>query len=202
MSERYATLPDISTRDQRAILDALVDDAETCRLTHRGGLERTGAGICGYLDQEPVIDTHYAVVDGWHQGDRRPALADEDPAVNAAIGRCATWRLRGSFPGPTAVVGRLHPAPCGWCEYPLLELLLALSWGVWRSRLVVSETRTWRGRNGSSYTRPGRHGVYEHPAWAAFAALSPEEQTARVMAVIAAATPHHDTTPEERPDAA
>jgi len=135
---------------------------------------------------DPVITTHYAEVPGWRPGDGRPVLASEDPAVMAAIGRCASWRQRERLPGPQALPGWVHPAECGWCSYPLAELLTACAWSVWHSRHVLSEVHAWLGKDGSVYARGGRSDVYENPAWAEFAALTPAERTTRVLAAVEA----------------
>lgn len=120
----------------------------------------------------------------WDDHDPRPALASDDPAVMCAIGRCATWRA-GQRLGPV-LPGRVHPSECGWCGYPVPELLRALSWSTWASGHMVSEHLVWEGAGGSSYTRPGHPERWEHPAWAAFAALSPDERAARVEAAVEA----------------
>ena len=121
---------------------------------------------------------------GWDDRQPRPALASDDPAVMAAIGRCASWRSAGTL--GTAVPGWVHPEPCGWCSYPLPEMLRALSWATWASGHLEAEALLWEGADGSVYARPGQPERWEHPAWAAFAALPREAQTARVMAAVQA----------------
>lgn len=123
---------------------------------------------------------------GWDDHAPRPALASDDPAVMAAIGRCASWRQRGVWPGPSALPGHVHPEPCGWDGYPLPELLRALSWATWASGHLESESLLWEGHDGSTYVRPGSPERWEHPAWAEFASLDREGRTARVMAAVAA----------------
>lgn len=121
---------------------------------------------------------------GWDDRDPRPALASDDPAVVCAIGRCASWRAAGEM-GPL-LPGRVHADACGWCGYPLPELLRALSWARWASGHMWSESLVWEGAGGSTYVRPGGPERWEHPAWAGFAALTPEERAARVLAAVEA----------------
>lgn len=121
---------------------------------------------------------------GWDDHDPRPPLASDDPAVMAAIGRCASWRAATAL--GSLLPGWVHPEPCGWCGYPLPQLLAACRWSVWASGHLESEALVWDGPDGSSYVRPGDRERWEHPAWAAFAALTPQERTARVMAAVAA----------------
>ena len=106
----------------------------------------------------------------WRRGDGRPMLADERPEVMCAIGRCATHRQRneGIFDPRHAWV---HPDRCGWCEYPLDELLIALDWSTWMSGLV-SEVWVWPG----GVTRTVKDNVYENPTYQAFASMTPFDQ--------------------------
>jgi hypothetical protein len=129
---------------------------------------------------DPYVDTHYASAPGWLPGSPRPALADEDPAVMQAIGRCAASRIRNDL--PRSVLGGVHPKPCGWCSYPVPELLAACSWSVWWSRTIVSETLTWTGDG--HYTRSGRHDVATNPAVARFWNLLPRDRGALVADAI------------------
>ena len=116
----------------------------------------------------------------WRQGDDRPVLASEDPAVMCVIGRCATNRLRSGSALPNGA--GTHPVRCGFCDYPLRELLLALDWCTWWSRFVISETYHW-----PTYSRTTRTKVFEQPAFAAFDALTDREQAYRVAEVMKAA---------------
>lgn len=131
----------------------------------------------------PRIVTRYAEPMGhWSPGDGRPPLADDDPAAMQSVGRCAASRIRGVIPLP----GAIHPAECGWCAYPLAELLRACDWATWHSRYVLAELAVWAGAEGSTYTRELRANVYDNPRWAAWFALSPKErgwQVGRVGAV-------------------
>lgn len=133
----------------------------------------------------PVVSTHMTSADGWSNGDGRPALADDDPAIMQAIGRCAAARVRWDDAPPLMTKG-VHPAPCGWCEWPIEELLVACSWDVWKSGHIGSETMTWEGANGSHYTRGGRHDVFTSPTHAEFWATPRDAREARVQAAIAA----------------
>ena len=133
---------------------AILDDMPTDSLHHRYG--------------EPAITTMFAQPQKhWRVGDGRPSLADEDPAVMQAVGRCAASRVR--WEDKPAIFGpSIHPAVCDWCEFPLPELLGALDWATWASRYVAAEVATWRGRGGSSYTRSLREDEYDNPAWRRF----------------------------------
>lgn len=121
---------------------------------------------------------------GWDDRHPKPALASDDPAVMAAIGRCATFRAAGAL--APVLPGHVHPTDCGWDGYPLPELLRALSWATWASGHLEAEALLWEGADGSVYVRPGQPERWDHPAWAAFAALTREAQTARVMAAVQA----------------
>lgn len=121
---------------------------------------------------------------GWDDHDPRPALASDDPAVMCAIGRCASYRAAQRL-GPV-LPGWVHPAECGWCSYPIEELLRALSWSTWASRHMESEALLWDGADGSTYLRPGAPERWEHPGWAEFADLPTWERTARVQAAVEA----------------
>jgi hypothetical protein len=123
----------------------------------------------------------------WRQGDGRPGLADDDPAVIAAIGRCAMarWRTR-PVAGVSVAVTAEHPTKCGWCEYPATELQRVLDWAVWAGRLIVDEWMVWT-RSGATYRRQtGRTNRYENPRWQVFATLTPSEQRRLVDAAAAA----------------
>ncbi|MCU0506592.1 MAG: hypothetical protein MUE82_12655 [Chloroflexi bacterium] len=162
---------------------------------HRAGDEdaRTGdladPDIVAYLDtldhgalvgllQAPliVLDLHEPRATTWTPGSPRPALADEDPAVVAAIARCATARWRKSAVYGDAARTVSHPEPCGWCDYPAEELQRALEWAAHFGRYISGEWYVWV-RGNRAYRRPtGRAGTFDNRRWAAFAALSPSEQ--------------------------
>ncbi len=120
---------------------------------------------------------------GWSEGDGRPAYADDDPAVMAALSRCATNRVRY---GPDELTSWAHPAPCGWCDTPLGELLVAAAWAVWASRWVTVDLDIWNGANGTSYVRNVGGLGPQNPAYQAFVALSNFEQQQRVAAAVEA----------------
>jgi hypothetical protein len=130
--------------------------------------------------------TRYAEPLGhWRLGQPRPALADNDPAVMQAIGRCAAARIRD--PRLVRVAGSIHREPCGWCGFPLRELLAACDWATTRSRYVVVDLLVWRGEDGSIYLRDThRSGIYEGPAWSAFWVLPTSERSRRVQGAVAA----------------
>src|SRR5687768_18479132 len=74
--------------------------------------------------QAPETRTSFAPGHGyWQSGDGRPSLADEEPAVMAAVARCALNRSAMVATGKT--FSQYHPERCGWCEYPLNQLLRA-----------------------------------------------------------------------------
>lgn len=128
---------------------------------------------------DPVIREWYAEPKGhWRQGDGRPALADDDPAVMQAVGRCAASRIRGDVTIPPSV----HPRPCAWCDYPVPELLRACDWATWHSRYLLSESLTWKNDMGQTYVRSGRSSVYLNPTWAAFWARPVEARRALIAA--------------------
>ncbi len=133
---------------------------------------------------EPLRVTRHALPLGhWRPGQSRPALADDDPAVMQAIGRCAAARIRD--PRLTRGLAAIHRDPCGWCGFPLRELLAACDWAVTRSRYVVIDLLVWRGEDGSVYLRDTlRSGIYEEPAWSTFWALPAFERGRRIRAVV------------------
>lgn len=124
----------------------------------------------------------------WAVGTVKPALADVDPAVNAAMGKCAVARMRRQgVPGPS--VDSFHPVECGWCDYPLKELLAALDWGLWHARFVTVSLYIWR----QSQSGPGRYVIYaretgrsgyQAPDWEKFAARPQREQAKAVARVV------------------
>lgn len=153
----------------------------------------SGPGVAARLDRmerdeiagllgEPVRVTRFVQPLGhWRPGQPRPVLADDDPAVMQAIGRCAAARIR----DPRLVSGSVHPRPCGWCGFPLRELLAACDWAAARSRYVVVDLMVWRGEDGSAYLRDmHRSGIYEEPAWSAFWTLPTTERSRRIRTVL------------------
>ena len=140
-----------------------------------------GIDCNGSLDH-PAIVTRYAEPRGsWRQGDGAPVLADEDPAVMQAIGRCATAELQRMGGFPKELSSTHDTRRCGWCDYPIAERLAACDWAVFRSRYVDVEIAVWRGK-GSTHERTLRQDVYENPTWAAFWALPADERQARISA--------------------
>lgn len=116
----------------------------------------------------------------WPPGSGRPVLTVEDPAAAQAAGRCAANRTRfgGIVPGVS-----IHPDRCGWCDYPLEELLAALDHASFLSRYVVSEYIRWEAKDGTYTRSTGRAGTYENPAWARFFS---QDRGLRALAVEAA----------------
>lgn len=147
-----------------------------------------------YAEASPIRREDGTVGPAWMVGDGRPTLANEDPAVIAAMNHCAAARIR--FPQAVRAVTENHPTRCGWCEsvpdgsgtkpaFPLEELLLAIAHGLYFARLVGTHLLIWDGEGGSTYIRSGpEDGRYQHQEWAAFAALPAAEQKRRVAAVL------------------
>lgn len=160
-------------------------DALSVSITVRR-LDRMGIDEVIGLLGDPRRMTRYAEPFGyWRQGSPRPALSDERPEVMQAIGRCAAARVR--MTGGPSIGGAIHPRPCGWCGFPLEELLAACDWATWHGRHVVSDLLVWRLTDGSLYLREaGGSGAYGDPATFAFWSLSPSERGRRVAAAIAA----------------
>jgi len=132
----------------------------------------------------------------WLPGDPRPGLADEDPGVIAAMGRCATARWRGDARFGDLARTEMHPERCGWCDYPAPELMRALDWASHYGRLIEAEAYVWR-RGSSSYRRDsGRAGLYENPAWQTFATLPPKEQRYLVDRAVEASRANLSADPE------
>ena len=155
--------------------------------------ELSGAGVGARLDRidpdevvglfgEPLRVTRFAEPLGhWRPGQPRPVLADDDPAVMQAVGRCAAARIR----DPRLVLGSIHRETCGWCGFPLRELLAACDWAVARSRYVVVDLMVWRGEDGFAYLRDmHRSGIYEEPAWSDFWTLPTTERGRRIRTVL------------------
>lgn len=130
---------------------------------------------------EPRRATEYAVQPGWAVGSGRPTFADDDPAVMQAIGRCAANRVRHGLMA-LAGLGGVHPSPCGWCDYPLEQLLEACSWAVLVSRYVVLDLLIWRNDDGAQYSRPGGLTGYQNPSWRQFFEVAPKERERRIEA--------------------
>lgn len=113
--------------------------------------------------------------DHWRIGDGRPSLADEDPVAMCAIGRCATHRQRHGSVYGVLVPGNTHPERCGYCDYPLAQLLRALDWWAWHCQSITSEVWTW---SGDAYTRSigGGKSRYENPTVQRFSDLPASDQ--------------------------
>ena len=156
-------------------------------------LARTGdlddGRVIGYLDSldvpeltallnAPSVEARIFTVPNplWKPGEPRPTLADEEPAVMAAVARCAMARWRRDERFGDLIRVETHPERCGWCDYPAPELQRALEWAGHYGRYITSEDYVWyRGR--AAYRRPsGRADTYENGRWAAFTALPPKEQ--------------------------
>lgn len=96
------------------------------------------------------------VLNHWRPGDERPVYADDDPAVQQAIGRCAVARLHdatGDYPSLRAAFIEAHPSECGWCDAPLEELLRVCDWATWQGRTQLGEWHIWRRPDHGSYRR-------------------------------------------------
>lgn len=102
----------------------------------------------------------------WRPGDGRPQIAlDEDPAACQAAGRCVASRTRY---GDIFAGRSIHPARCGWCDYPVDVLLVALDHATFVSRYILAEYVWWGAKDGSYARATDRAGTYENPRWAAF----------------------------------
>lgn len=146
-----------------------------------------------FLDQMPVATvismlgtytvqtkTFQPVGGEWTPGKERPILADENPAVMAAIGRCAAARMRHTSVYGDAAITVSHPERCGWCDYPKSDLIAALDWATHDSALVTEEWMAWQV-DGQRYRRPtGRSGQYLNAAYERFRRMQPEDQTKEV----------------------
>lgn len=148
-------------------------------------------GVRTHLDNLPITDlvdllgdprrvTYFAETYGrhWKQGDGRPLLAVDnpsidEPAVQQAIGMCASDRVRGRDKRlKDAVGGKFHPVSCTWCAWPLEQLLAVCEWAVFESRYIVHELLVWDGAEGSTYVRRGRAPGYTNPEHVRFWAQS------------------------------
>ena len=155
----------------------------------RNGLDEMAfAAVERTLGPADAVQTYHAPGTGrWRQGDGRPSLADDDPAVMQAIGRCAAYRVRRDhrtgdvFPLDVSAV---HPEPCAWCDYPLTELLIACDWATFASRYVITEQATWRNADGLEYHRAARSDVYDNPRWRDFWALPTFDRERRISAAM------------------
>lgn len=169
---------EFNRRDVVEALDAMTIDA-VCRALYN----TTDQG------QPSVIRTMAQGQGGWVMGDGRPSLADDDPAVMQAIGRCAAYRVRVKLPGIMPLVAKAHPTECAWCAYPVAELLRACDWATVTSRYVITERLTWHqypdeqpGKRGLSYSRGGLDDRYLNEAWAEFHALPADQRMDLVTA--------------------
>lgn len=141
-------------------------------------------------DGQPFTERTFAEGQGsWHVGDGRPGLADDDPAVMQALGRCAAYQVRRKLPGLMPLVAKAHPGECAWCGYPVAEMIRACDWAVVTSRYLATERLSWLqwplakpGDRGVSYSRSGQSGVYVNGAHAAFWELCPDVREARIQA--------------------
>lgn len=124
--------------------------------------------------------------------DAPPALASDDPAVTEAMGRCAVSRMDFfgvALPRASAAGSLIHRvADCQWCDYPTDELVAACDYAVGTMRYLEDELLVWHEneatRGGAKYIRPGRSGVYEHPAWADFWSQPTHERERRIAAAM------------------
>ncbi|HAM56452.1 MAG TPA: hypothetical protein DCQ64_14065 [Candidatus Rokubacteria bacterium] len=148
----------------------------------RDALNALSVGEIVNLIGAPDEYTEYASVSGWSEGDGRPTLASEDPAVMQAIGRCLASRVRSVLPPIRTLGDAAHPSACDWCDYPQAELTKACSWSVWHSHFVIADVLEWQGKEGSRYARPGTVTGYQNPDWRRFYTLGPHERERRIAA--------------------
>lgn len=149
-----------------------------------GVLGRPDREVRRYQESPPIRLENGTLGPAWSVGDGRPMLATDDPAVIVAMNVCAVarnpWVVRGQ-------INERHPGPCGWCDYPLIELHRAIAHATYFSRLVRDHLLVWVGDDHDLYIRSGpEDGRYLAPAWEDFAALHDGEQRRRVAAVTAA----------------
>jgi hypothetical protein len=153
-------------KDVRALMDEMSAQTLTARL--------------GY----PAVEKRYFEGSGsWQPGDGRPTLADEDPAVMQAIGRCLAHRVRGQFS-----LSSIHPTTCDWCDYPTEELVVACDWAAWQSRYVIANLNVWVGAETdwgkpTTYARSGPVDYYENPRWREFWAMGHHERGRAIASV-------------------
>lgn len=114
------------------------------------------------------------------------ALATNEPAVAAAMGRCLTAR---SLSAKDAITAR-HPRPCGWCDYP--------------RELLDGAVREWTAR-----AEFDRNQGTDTSGYRTFRRLDPDEREQLIRAAqelmpdepasIAIATPPANAPEEESP---
>lgn len=152
-----------------------------------GALDEMSLAAVSAMYGAPVSHTTFAEPQGrhWTRGSGRPILADDDPAVMQAIGRCAAARSRGRLT-ESIDLGSIHAEPCGWEIYPLEMLLEACEWAVMVSGYLVTEMLSWKGKDDAEYARSGRGGIYTNPTWADFWELPSVDRRVRVEQAIAA----------------
>lgn len=159
---------------------ALLDEMSVAELTYQYG--------------EPERRTYYATPQRyayrrdaeprakWDVGDERPIMANDDPAVIQALGRCAASRIRWEGKPPSLTSHKT----CTWCDVPLDELLKACDWATHESRYVTSDIVFWRNHDRTNtYVRELRSSVYENPVWRDFWALPREERERRITEALA-----------------
>lgn len=169
----------------RLVNDRVLDHAKVRQLLDNMTVEEVvmDLGQPDHIEryQEPTM---------WHQGDPRPVLATDDPAVTIAMSKCALSRMRHIGPGPAVDV--FHPDTCGFDDYPVEQLLLAVDFATWQARYLTSEMLVWRQAQAGpkrhvTYVRSGREPGYQNPAWRQFAALPAKEQRRRVLVAMESA---------------
>jgi hypothetical protein len=111
---------------------------------------------------EPTITAEWDMprLQYWQPGQPRPIFADDDPAVQQAVGRCATARIWRSLPHEQRdtfglSISSVHPRECGWCDMPIEELLAACDWATFEGRTQVGEWHAW------TQERDGRRQTYQ-----------------------------------------
>lgn len=149
-----------------------------------GILGRPDREVRRYQEAPPIRLEDGTLGPAWTVGDGRPALATDDPAVVIAMNLCAVarnpWVVRNQ-------INERHPGPCGWCDYPLLELHRAIAHATYFARLVRDHLLVWVGDDHELYIRAGEDdGRYQSQPWADLAALHAGEQRRRVADVIEA----------------
>lgn len=123
----------------------------------RSVLDRMGVADLISMFGDPVwVRNYHQSTTHWKPGDDRPALASDDPSVMQAIGRCAVGRI--APPKGLSTPASIHDVSrCGWCEYPVDELLKACEWAQYQAMYLTAEMIVWHEdpvkRRGARYIR-------------------------------------------------
>lgn len=182
----------------RSLIDAAVDARHWDQPGVRERLDLSSIDELRDMIGEPQIRTSYAIAAGtpWQPGAGRPALADDDPAVQQVIAYCAASRARRRMtPAIRGVLpfagGSIHPTECGFCQYPDAEVWAAVGWAVMVSRYITDEIALWPGAAGHSdyVRRTDRIGTYESPRHKTFWGIPKDDRNFLLDQAAKAAAP-------------